>query len=263
MNNKILLFLDESGKPDLDDHTYRHFLLTGVLIPESEQEIVSGYFSYIKRKYSLPLNKPFHTYELLENPKTKLGNEDVKNFVMSMSEFLKTCPIQVFFIHTDKYKFQKKFKKELEITKNTIRNNNKGTIYFLSSYKQFQLFTNYLKKRNATGNIYADSRYNQDRDILDAYLKIRDRQLKGGKINLYGERSQKLLTSLTFANKFSLTGGLELTDFISFTTFAKIQRKLTQFNDLKLYKSWEAINSKLVGGKMYYINPALIRQFCQ
>lgn len=253
MTSKTSLFIDESGKPDLDKPTYRHFLLTSIIVPETELSTISGYFSYIKRKYTLPINKPFHTYELLEKPNTKLEPEKAKDFVMSMCEFIETCPIEIFLIHTDKGKFQKKYK-ELSLEK-------KGIVYFLSAYKQFQLFTDYLKRQNALGNIYADSRYNQDRDILDAYLKLMDRELKGGFTNPYGEKSQKLLTTLTFANKFSLTPGLELADFISFTAFAKIQSKINQFKDIKLTKGWNTIKNKLVKGKIYSINPKLIKQF--
>lgn len=262
-NNKLILFIDESGKPDFDDVNYRHFLLTGVVIPEAEFEIVTGYFSYIKRKYNLPFEKPFHTYQLLEEPNSKLHISGGRSFVKSMSEFIEACPINIFLAHTDKIIFQKKFKTELAKT-TKIREENKGIVYFLSAYKLFQLFIDNLKKEKATGSVCADSRYNQDRDLLDAFLKIRDKHFKGGITNPYAEKSKQLLTSITFANKFSLSGGLELTDFISFVMFAKIQRKLSQFDNVGLKEAVRAIESKLVSKrKMFGISKILINQFVQ
>ena len=263
INNKLILFIDESGKPDFDDFTYRHFLLVGVIIPESELDIVSGYFFYIKRKYNLPLGKPFHTYQLLEEPASKLPMSEGKSFVKSMSEFIETCPIKIFLVHTDKITFQKRYKNEL-IKTVKIRSRNKGIVYFLSAYKLFQLFIDNLKKEKSTGSVCADSRYNQDRDLLDAFLKIRDAQFKGGVINPYAEKSKQRLTSITFANKFSLSGGLELTDFISFVIFAKTQRKLTQFDNVSLREALRAIEAKLISKrKMYGISERLIHQFSQ
>jgi len=218
MNTKHVLFVDESGKPDFDDHVYRHFLLVGVIIPESEIGTVSGYFSYIKRKFNMPLESPFHTYQLLEEPNTKLPTLQAKSFVKSMSEFIETCPFQIIPVHTDKIIFQRKYRIELAKTIK-IRFNNKGILYYFSSYKLFQLFIDSLRKSKICGSVCADSRYNQDRDLLDAFLKIRDRQFKRGMLNPYADHAKKLLTSITFANKFTLNSGLELTDFISFIIF--------------------------------------------
>lgn len=151
---KDILLVDESGKPDFKDPTFRHFLLAGVMIPESELRIVSGYFSYIKRKHKLRLDEPFHTYDLLENPTTKMPTQQARQFVTSMTDFISTCPINVFLIHTDKVRFQEKFRSELTKTMK-IRPNNTGIIYFLSTYKLFQLFIDLLHSKKTSGYVYA------------------------------------------------------------------------------------------------------------
>lgn len=109
-----------------------------------------------------------------------------------------------------------------------------------------------------------DSRYNQDRDLLDAFLKIRDSEFKGGIINPYAEKAKRLLTSITFANKFFLNAGLELTDFVSFAMFVKIQRHITKFDHINLRVSIDAIEEKFISKKkMYGISKRLVHQFIQ
>lgn len=75
---KIKLFLDESGKYSLASD--EPFILTGVVLPQRHKTTVEGYFNYIKRKYKIPTDRPYHIYEIFESPATKLTDSTLKNY---------------------------------------------------------------------------------------------------------------------------------------------------------------------------------------
>lgn len=109
-DRKYTLFIDESGKPDLDDLTYKNFILTGIAIPKSDLLSIETYLSFIKQKYKLP-NKPLHSYDLFENPfaKVKLSSSQAREFVISLSEFISLIPIDIFLCNTNKKSFIDKY----------------------------------------------------------------------------------------------------------------------------------------------------------
>lgn len=146
-----VLFADESGKPDLDDFTYKKFLLTGVVIPKVELTNVEGYLTFIKRKYL-------------------------------------------------------------------------------------------------------------DEQVLKAFLDIREPTWKGNRENPIAQKAQRLST-ITFASKSALSGGLELTDFISYTMFAKITRRLSKFKSFNLAKATKVIEKKPKGDTFLPIDNSLASRF--
>jgi hypothetical protein len=64
MRNLSTLYIDESGKSSLIDNAEEPFILTGVLLDQEEKSPIEGFFNYIKRKYKINPNIPFHRRDL-------------------------------------------------------------------------------------------------------------------------------------------------------------------------------------------------------
>lgn len=256
MNNFSHLFIDESGKSDLLDTRYVDFILTGVLIGDSELPIISGYFSFIKRKYKLPQDTPFHSYHLLEDPHSsyRLKTRQIPMFMESMQEFLQLIPLTIYVVHTNKVLFKKTYgidKKDLSGSKENKERN--GILYYLSS---LVMFTRVAKKLEAVGiscAIHTDSRKYLDTQLLKAFVDIKEPTLKT-KADMYVNgisASAKRLCSIEFANKTALSAGLELADFISYVTFAQIRNKTDR---LHVSTVWPFIHRKLLNKKFIIVS---------
>ncbi len=262
MNNVVNLFIDESGKPDLLDKKYRNFILTGITIPNTELEIVSGYFSFIKRKYNLPEKIPFHTYNLIEDTTSEyyLTEVQIRMFVRSMMEFLELIPFNVVIIKTNKPNFIKKYRIKEEMLKGSQENKERnGIIYLLSALTMLERFALALEKDDSYGMIHTDSRKYLDTQLIKAFVDIKEPMLKGKNPNT-SALAAKRLCSIEFANKTALSGGLELADFISYVAFAKLERKLGKFH---LQKVWQLIKSKLEGSDFVVLKDSFIRSNLQ
>lgn len=249
MNNRdnFSMFIDESGIADLTDERYKHFILTSITAPDSELDSISGYFSFIKRKYELEEDFPFHTYDLLENPDSdiRLTPAQAEKFVDSMCEFIDLTPLNILVIHTDKDSFIDDFSITEDDLKGSKENKEKrGIIYYLSSLLKMEHFTKFLKDKDAYGGVYADSRTYQDRDLLEAFINIKQKLKKGAIKNKYYEESRKRLNSITFADKNRFSSGIQLVDFISFVVFARFARKLNSFDEIGLRKVWTKIKDE-------------------
>lgn len=257
-----VLFADESGKPDLDDFTYKKFLLTGVVIPKVELANVEGYLTFIKRKYKLP-DKPLHAYDILENPysDTRLSDLKRKKFVNSMCEFISLIPIKVLLCPTSKAEFIKKHGiKESDFKGSKENKAKRYVLYSLSTLALLSKFVEILDKEKARGEIYVDSRKYLDEQVLKAFLDIREPIWKGNKENPIAQKAQRLST-ITFASKSALSGGLELADFISYTMFAKITRRLSKFKSFNLAKATKVIEKKPKGDTYLPIDNSLASRF--
>lgn len=258
MSNIVNLFIDESGKPDLLDKKYKNFILTGITIPNTELDIASGYFSFIKRKYNLPESIPFHTYDLLENPNSKylFTEAQSKMFVRSMIEFLELVQFKIVIIRTNKPVFIKKYRIREEMLKGSQENKKRnGIVYLLSALTIFEKFALDLENGDENGTIHADSRKYLDNQLLKAFIDIKEPMLKGRNPNLSAVAARRLC-SIEFADKTALSSGLELADFISYVAFAKLERKLARF---RLQRVWKLIKSKLEGGDFITLKDLLIR----
>lgn len=258
MNNNVNLFIDESGKPDLLDKKYKNFILTGITIPNTELEIASGYFSFIKRKYNLPDNIPFHTYDLLENPssESRLTENQTTMFVRSMVEFLELIPFNIFIIRTDKNIFIRKYRIKEEMLKGSQENKERnGIIYLLSALTMFEKFAQDLEKEDKYGMIHADSRKYLDNQLIKAFIDIKEPMFKGKNPNS-SALAAKRLCSIEFSNKTALSSGLELADFISFVAFSRLEGRLTK---LHLQKVWKLIKNKLEGSDFVSLKDTFVK----
>ncbi len=240
------LFIDESGVADLTDYKYRKFLLLSVSVKNKELSTLEGYFSLIKRKYGLKASVPFHTYDLLEDPETKLSATQGKKFISSMEEFIRIVPLNITGIYTNKVKFRDKYK----ITEGTLKGSRenkekRGLIYKLSALKHLQLFSDELCISKDIGYIRADSRTYQDRELLDAFLYLKQEYRHGGIRNPYYDKSRQCLVSITFAGKSALSSGIELADFISFVIFNHLERRMVKFKNISLGNVWRRLKSQI------------------
>jgi len=254
----INLFIDESGKSLLTDKKYQDFILTGLAIPNTELAIISGYFSFIKRKYKLMENIPFHTYDLLENSNSSvaLNKTETKLFLSSMKEFLELIPFNIFIIHTNKVKFLKQYKITEVMLKGSKENKERnGIIYSLSSLTLLEYFARYLEKDNQYGQVHADSRKYLDSQLLKAFLDIKEPNLRGN-IKNNNSNYAKRLCSIEFAEKSALSSGIELADFVSYVVFAKLRKQLTK---LHLEKIWKIIEEKPL--KIVNLKEELVKRY--
>lgn len=117
-------------------------------------------------------------------------------------------------------------------------------LYKLSSLYQMEYFTEFLEERDGYGGVYADSRTYQDRELLEAFLGIKQKKKKGSRKNPYYKQAKKRLNSITFASKNRFSSGIQLADFVSFVTFAHFNRKMNSFKDIRLRKVWEKIKEE-------------------
>jgi hypothetical protein len=243
---KKIAFIDESGIGDLTDYKYKNFVLTSVVVDEKELDTIYVYFSLIKRKYNLQEDLPFHTYELLEKHSTRLPNNQSKMFINSMCEFIELVPMTITAVHTNKENFRKKFRVDATDLKGSkINKERRSAVYYLSSLKQMQKFTSLLAKTNSVGYIHADSRTYQDRDLLEAFVNIKQQIDRGGNTNKYYTEAKKRLVSITFADKSALSSGIQLADFISFIVFAHLERKMNTYVEIDLNKVWQKLKGKI------------------
>jgi len=252
MDELLHLFIDESGKAELTDNKYQNFLLTGIWLTTKDLATTSGYFSFIKRRYGLPLDVPFHTYDLIEDPKKKLSAVQIPKFVNSMAEFIETVPFNSFLILTKKTKFIKDFKidvKNLESLNNRI-------IYRLSLMYLLQEFSLNLEKNNLNSAIHVDSRKYLDTELIKAYNDIKEKTYKGTKNEIV--EAAKRLCSIEFASKTALSSGLELADFISFVAYSGIERRLSE---LGMSKVWKVIKIKFKQNPISKLPVSFAEQF--
>lgn len=257
------LFIDESGKSELRNTSYKDFILTGVLIGNSELPIISGYFSFIKRKYKLAQNVPYHSYHLLEDPHSpyRLKTRQIPMFMESMKEFLQLIPLTIYIIHTDKDEFRRVHKiSQTDLVGSQENKNRNGVLYYLSSLEMFSRVVRRLEILQAQCGIHTDSRKYLDAQLLKAFIDIKEQTFHARNGNQPNNTSDiaSRLCSIEFANKTALSAGLELTDFVSYVVFASIRGQLKR---LHVDRVWPCIQRKLVNKKLIGIKTSLSKLY--
>lgn len=256
-NNLATLFIDESGKSSLAEVESDPFVITGVILENREIQTVEGFFSYIKRKFGIPVDKPFHSYDIYENPKTQLKDSDLSLLSNSLAEFISLIPIQIYLVLINKNEFKSALgiKSNDDFKGSTERKEMKNYPYRVMASFLFAMFGKYLEKNNSVGQIIADSRRGADHQLLKT-LNL----CKEGAVPFkedYVKSIKKNLTALCFAEKGFLSGGLEVTDLISYTAFIRCKRLLSQQNNGLMY-IWEQVKKK---ANEYIISEERVRKF--
>lgn len=244
MKDSSILFIDESGKSSLAEKEDEPFLLTGVILDNKEIQAVEGFFSYIKRKYKIPQEKPFHSYEIFENPKKKLPDTQLLLLSPTLAEFISLIPIRIYIVIINKLQF----KSALGIRSNDDfkgsekRKEMRSYPYRIMASYLFAKFGEHLQKNKQIGQIFADSRRGADHQLLKT-LNL----CKEGVVPFrqeYTNMVKENVTALCFAEKGFLSGGLEITDLISYVSFIRVRRMISSATNIGLDKIWEEVKNK-------------------
>lgn len=245
MSTRSTLYIDESGKSSLREKENNPFIMTGVIIDDSEISSIEGFFTYIKRKFGINPYEPFHSYHVYECPDTKLSDKDLAKLSRILADFVSLIPIQIRLLEVDK----DSFKKALGITSNEdFKGNEKRKEmpdfpYRVMSADLFAWFAKYLDKSFDIGQIIVDSRRGGDHHLLNTL-----NMCKEGHIPFTDDELSKKInghvTAICFAEKNFLSGGLEITDLISYISYFRVCRLISQNEHLGVDKIWEEIRNR-------------------
>ncbi len=259
--NHSTLFLDESGKSSLAEKQNEPFVLTGVILDENEITPVEGFFNYIKRKYSIETSRPFHSYDIFENPTSKLSTIKSKSLIETLSDFISIIPIKIYIISIDKslFKLALGVKNNNDFKGSTERKEMRDYPYRIMSSFIFKWFANYLKKTENIGQIIVDSRRGGDYQLLKSLNLAKD--LKGPLPKQTAKLIRDRCTAICFAEKNFLSGGLEITDLISYTSFFHARSAMSTMHGIKLNLCWAQIKKRLPAKALDELDEAQIKRF--
>lgn len=259
MKSTSTLYIDESGKSSLAKEENEPFILTGVILDNKESKTTEGFFTYIKRKFDIDLQKPFHSYHIYENPRTKLGNEHLLQLSNTLSEFISLIPIKIKIFEINKGLFKKALgiKSNMDFKGDRKRKELKDYPYRVMASGLFIWFENYLVKNDYIGQVIVDSRRGGDHQLLKTLNLCKEGHIPDiDKITSH--RITERITAVCFSEKNFLSGGLEITDLVSYTTFIRVRRLLTQHKSIGLDLLWKEINKK---SKLVKIDGARVKRF--
>lgn len=255
------LFIDESGKSSLAEKANEPFLLTGVILDEEDVKTAEGFFTYIKRKYEINTDKPFHSYDLFENPDTKISYVKSRPLLKTIADFISLIPIKIQIISIDKKLFKDSLgiKTDEDFKYSSDRKEMKEFPYRIMSAHLYVWFAGYLKTSENIGEILVDARRGGDYQLIKSLNLCKDPSAPIDK-----DASQLIkekCNAICFAEKNFLSGGLEITDLISFTAFFHARRTMSSMNETGLPFVWKDIKNKLPSNKLTKLNKREIRKF--
>jgi hypothetical protein len=244
---KSTLFIDESGKSSLLSNEQEPFIITGVILDDQEIVTVEGFFTYIKRKYNIDETKPFHSYHIFENEEIKLPDSQLLELSKTLAEFLSLIPIQITVLEVDKRIFKKAIGLE---NKEQCKGSKKRKAipklpYQLTASKLFKWFAKTLKSEGRIGQVVVDSSRRYNTSILKTWNLCQEGHLPTTK-GVVSELINHHVTALCFAEKKFLSGGLEITDLISYITFFRVRELLSKNKDIGIPLIWEKIKERKV-----------------
>jgi hypothetical protein len=256
------LFIDESGLSSLAEIQNNPFILTGIILDDTEVLKIEGFFNYIKLKYGIDQDKPFHSYDIYEDPRQKIPDASARALSKTLADFISLIPIRIKVIKVDK----EKFKKALGVVSNedfkgdSARKSIKEFPYKISSSLLFKWFASYLKQKDRRGQIIVDSRISGDIELLKAL-----NESKNPKLSRLSPVDQRLIKNrckaICFAEKGYLSGGLEITDLISYTTYAYVRKKLSKMSGQGIDLIWNEIKERIDDQDVYELSDQEIKKF--
>ncbi len=255
------LFIDESGKSSLVDEVNKAFILTGVILDDEDLKTVEGFFSYIKRKYDIDLDKPFHSYDLFENPSTKISSAKAKPLLSAVADFISIIPIQINIVEVNKEIFKKALgvKSNEDFKGDAKRLEMKEFPYRIMSANLFGWFAKYLHTSDGIGQIIVDSRKGGDSQLIKSLSLC-----KGPNAPINTEESKLIkerCSAICFAEKNFLSCGLEITDLISYASFFHVRRMMNSMKEYGLPKVWLEVKKKLPNAKINKLQSGDIKTF--
>lgn len=244
---KSTLFIDESGKSSLLSNEKEPFIMTGVILDNEEIDAIEGFFTYIKRKYGIDETKPFHSYHIFESEDTKLSDSKLLELSKTLAEYISLIPMKITILKIDKKVFKESIGLEdEEQCKGSKRKKDIPELpYKVLASQLFVWFANYLEENNHIGQVIADSRRGGDHQLLETFHLCQEGHLSQIKEEV-SELIKGRVTAICFADKNFLSGGLEITDLISYVTFFRVRELLKQNEGIGIPLIWEKIRDKKV-----------------
>lgn len=255
---KTTLFIDESGKSSLSDYNNTTFILTGVILDNNELQTTEGFFNYIKLKYNLPPEMPFHSYEIFEHPAKKLKNSDLMGLSKTISEFLSLIPVKIYIAEVNKEDFRSVLgiRNPEDLKGSSEKKEMKDFPYRVAASYIFARFGEYLKNKDSMGQIIADSRKGGDHQLLKTLDLCKEKAVPIK--DIYHKAIRERVSAICFAEKNFLSGGLEITDLISYVKFNHSIKNISSFSDRGIDRIWNRIREIAKIGK---IDKPPIRRF--
>ncbi len=256
---KATLYIDESGKSSLKEQLNNPFIMTGVIIDDAEINSIEGYFDYIKRKFGIPVTNPFHSYHVFEHPQEKLPDDKLLELSKILADFISLIPAEVRIIGIDKSEFRRALgvKSNADFGGSAVRKQLPDFPYRVMASDLFGWFAKYLVKKNAIGQIICDSRRGADKHLLMTLNSCKEGHVPF-KDDEASQRINSLITAICFSEKNFLSGGLEITDLISFVAYFRIRRLISANQHIGIDQLWEQINSRT---KISKIDEAAVRRY--
>lgn len=243
--NRSILFIDESGTSSLLKESKEPFILTGVILEDREVNIIEGFFNYIKLKYSINVNEPFHSFNVFEDSNTKLPTAKAKDLITKLSDFISFIPIKLRILSVDRSMFRNALGvKSLEDFKfDSKRKELKDFPYRIMASHLFKWFAEHLESEGSIGEIVVDAKKGGDAQLIKTLYLCKDC------LDVFDDSTRNLIrkkcTSICFAEKYCLSGGLEIADIISFTAFQHARRSMPAFKEIRLNKVWNEVRDRL------------------
>lgn len=255
------LFVDESGKSSLIEKTTEPFILTGVILDDEDTTTVEGFFNYIKRKYEINTNTPFHSYDILENPQTRISIAKAKPLLQTIADFISLIPIRINIIAIDKQTFKTSLgvQSDDDFKGASEKKEMKEFPYRIMSANLFVWFADYLKTSDNIGQIIVDARRGGDYQLIKSLNLCKD---PNAPIEQEASRLIKeKCNAICFAEKNFLSGGLEITDLVSYTSFFHARRLISGMSNINLSMVWREIRKKLPRNNLTKLSRREIKNF--
>src|SRR3989338_3641567 len=256
---RYLMYMDESGEGTLNDFQSKFFVLTGLIVQEEEDVKVSGYFNYTKKKYDIPQDIPFHSYELFEKRSSslRLSPKKARGFLKSVSEFFRISPIRIAVVAVKKDDIRKFYMipKNHRFISNSNKYGFKDLPYDILGRELFFWFTRFLYRQGGVGHIIAEARGHSDHAVLQTFLDSQEkyRFMKSSPEFKLTQNFKKRVTSISFTKKNGLRGNLEMVDLISYFSYQFLEKNLKKITRIGGRIIWRCIKEEMEKQKIQRI----------
>lgn len=237
-SENYILFIDESGKSKLSDHG-EHFLLSCIIINKDLHSALSSYMVSLKEKSDIPIDGNIHAFALFEDERIAMRDEKNKrikkripyakidSFFNKLSPLIEGVDMRYFIFRINKTFYNNLIKKvakrklstERAVVSYLQRRNLDDFLYESLARKVILEFGRFLEKEDAQGEVMAESRREDDKAVLQAFIAATRGSTFGEESHYrsWANSSLKHIHSLTLQNKKGLSFGLEIADLFAWT----------------------------------------------
>ena len=236
-----ILFIDESGVPELSSDNTNFVILSGILMAEDDEKAFSFIINQLKKKYSLELKTHIHAVDIFEG-KTERNYLGVtrkrrvkdlrKDFQKDFWDIIKSFEVRYVAVKVDKTLVKKTlFKKKHKGGEFWFRKKAEGgDIYaMIDRHLPMDIAVNYLyrwaiEKLNEDDKmkIVFESRSESDQFTIRNHSIVLNNSPKHNPfsqehVKAFARKLKKIVVSISFANKEVGFAGLEIADMVAYT----------------------------------------------